>query len=1121
MTVRNGRELNKGYRKLRSDRGMTMAEMLATVAILMILMGVIFVGLIHYQKLMAQAERDGYAKQIFIAAQNHLTMARGEGYLGVADKDVLKNKTDDEKAEILGNASSSGKRYFVVNKGDAFTGDGGDQTTSIIDQMLPFGAVDETIRLGGSYIIEYDPDTATVYNVFYCSTGSGKFDYELTDTEYDSTTGFSGYVDEYNEDGSIKTNRKAKRRNDFHDGKILGWYGGADLDALEVPLKAPTVTVENGAVLKVTIQDNNALTGDAATYGEIKLFITGKTNNARRAIHIKANSANTSGVNSIATDSRTGGRLDNSKGINNGQYVYILDDITSSDNHFAKLKGDSIGNLIAGDDIEVRAVSYSSQKLANIAYSDPAETNSLYESSAKPKDIDSNTSYDDNDIYAYISNIRHLENLDPAVSKTGYEIKKSATGEFAIEGDKKIDTVRAYQTDNLNWSYFKELTKGARTTVYDYTGTSAGGYYPVSPGYSLIYDGLRHSVSDITVDVKGSEAGMFGTFGIVADTSASAIRNLKLTDFDIEGNSTAGALAGVIRNTNVNNVIAYNKEKPNGYLDTATVNAGAGIAGGLIGAMKSGSSVKYSGAALVVSGGTNAGGLIGDIADGGSVRACYSGGHTDEGTYYKDGDTDKPSKALYNVKATGSGKAGGLIGDAGSAAISNSYSTCSVQTDTNGKAGGLVGSSNGTITNCYCTGLVSGMGDNAFIGNTGSNINISGSKYLEIINEVKSTNGYTYKGSGASDTAVTAIDDDADSYESYVSGRSKWNRSYPYDTTLRKYYHDASGRYLYNFKTVTQLEQTDDKTSINSSKLNKKSSLFVNSHYGDWPAPETFIINGSSSSGSDGDMWGTVTGVEGLVASDKTIEFTYKGIRFTGKKAYDWSNASSPVKTVVEPNTLAYYNGQLRFFRYQKNVNGVDVTALFSDTGTVIFIPDNLEVMDRTTFDALSGHKIDTPESMNTKTIIYVDPENRQIFLRTADTALTYPSTSMNGWTDVTDRFPNVDWANVPLPSGGGQDDQIVYNEHGYYLQQTAAWDGHKSYALSLKNITGSQKESLSVKLTASGNITTIGGNVSGTINGDGTITVTFNNWGNPIQVDAEFQKIYMVIQGTGDFSVQ
>jgi len=72
---------NRNRKKLASNLGMTMAEMMITVAIIVVLMAVAFIGLVAYQRMLAQVERDGIAKEIFIAAQNHLTLAKGQGYL--------------------------------------------------------------------------------------------------------------------------------------------------------------------------------------------------------------------------------------------------------------------------------------------------------------------------------------------------------------------------------------------------------------------------------------------------------------------------------------------------------------------------------------------------------------------------------------------------------------------------------------------------------------------------------------------------------------------------------------------------------------------------------------------------------------------------------------------------------------------------------------------------------------------------------------------------------------------------------------------------------------------------------------------------------------------------------
>ena len=132
-----------------------MAEMLIVVAIIVILCGVAFIAVWNYQRSMGQLERDGIAKEIFVAAQNHLTAAYGEGYLGhtagyFGTEDFI---TTDEKGREI-----AGDYYYIVN--------GGTPSAGVFEQMLPFGSVDETVRLGGSYIIHYQKDTGLVLDVF-------------------------------------------------------------------------------------------------------------------------------------------------------------------------------------------------------------------------------------------------------------------------------------------------------------------------------------------------------------------------------------------------------------------------------------------------------------------------------------------------------------------------------------------------------------------------------------------------------------------------------------------------------------------------------------------------------------------------------------------------------------------------------------------------------------------------------------------------------------------------------------------------------------------------------------------------------------------------------------------
>ena len=62
----------KMQRRHSSNSGFTLMETLIAVGILVILMGLLFVGVINYRRSMKQLELDRVAQEIFVAAQNHL-----------------------------------------------------------------------------------------------------------------------------------------------------------------------------------------------------------------------------------------------------------------------------------------------------------------------------------------------------------------------------------------------------------------------------------------------------------------------------------------------------------------------------------------------------------------------------------------------------------------------------------------------------------------------------------------------------------------------------------------------------------------------------------------------------------------------------------------------------------------------------------------------------------------------------------------------------------------------------------------------------------------------------------------------------------------------------------------
>lgn len=778
----------------KNNKGFTLAELLIVVAITVVLMGVAFIAVQNYQRSSTRLEYDGIAKEIFIAAQNHLTTAQSQGYLQLSTEKygiagTYKNGSDDDEVD---------KNYFVSKNID--------NATEMLDLMLPFGAIDETVRGGGTYVIRYQPSSALVLDVFYSLPGRSSM---LTVSGVELGSGdYKTLMEDYR--GTDKT----RARERFAKGEtnyVVGWYGGEEGLPIGTHLDEPEIIVHNEEVLWVEVIDKNP------GVGSLQLIVTGVTSKAQKALNLR----------------EFGDRIKNGKKTN--EIDVVLDDITTSRMHFADL--DSV--FFPGEDVIIEAVAYNNAALTNVAYSGKKTTNSLF---ADLEEVP--TALDEKEHIALIENFRHLENLDKTISGFKHDgaIKKP---------DETFETItKAKQIKELDWnsdkddSFIKAVTviNGASTTnIYDNSNSVVATnncYYPVSPhagdatevAFVLDYDGQNHKVSNVTIN-NSAPAGMFGTL-----TSGCSVKNLELSDFNITSTSgNAGALVGTVTGTEINNVLAYNKTLT-GLDPTVT---GTGSVGGLIGSATN-CTVEDCAAALVVGKKTitdthgektitptNAGGLIGTSSDG-EVKSSYSGGHTKEAKYY-DGSTP-----IYNV--TASGKAGGLIGDAGSTTIKNSYSTCSV---TGANAGGFVGTASGEISNCYCTGLVKGTTtEGAFAASLGETA--TSCLYYEIINERPGTEkGFIYLnalGEEKTESGISGIDDNVESYNKFVGGESTWYPANPYDSQLRDFYNGK-----YPLRTVSQIA-ADNKVK------NEAETGIGATHYGDWPSPEIFVINTATSS---------------------------------------------------------------------------------------------------------------------------------------------------------------------------------------------------------------------------------------------------------------------------------
>ncbi|MBQ1411395.1 MAG: type II secretion system protein [Oscillospiraceae bacterium] len=777
-------------RKIRTNKGFTLVEALFVVAIIVVLSSVIIMSIVDHMRSLEKTENDGYAKTIFVAAQNHLTMAAHEGYLG-RTYFGLKDSEDED----------NGIYYFRV---DNQTSDVSvERSKSVLDLMLPFGSLDDTVR-AGSYIVRYQKSSAKVLDVFYWKT-DGRYAFDYTEGDYQELL-------------NTRTTDPDSLRN--FRGAVIGYYGGAEAD-LEPgeKLDAPQIQVINAERLYVLIDQPIRNTDE-----KINLAVRGETSGNLKQLTL-----------SFEGDAHWNG----------SNYEVTLDDITTGEpvknRHFNNINSTTNsdpwvgGSLIPGENITIYAVAYSSV-YTNVAYSSEQTTNSLFAEGNKVDGALPDT--------VKISNIRHLENLDPTIS--GFGVAENAT-------------VNAIQTSDLDWDAFTRAIADAAEGDHNEEGvlvynqalvssnTGDGGFEPMDLNYQLNYDGQDHIIANVKMSTN-REAGLFG-----APTDAAVINfsNVMLQDFCVSGKS-AGTLASNLKGGSIKNVVAcqtkeavaeaQTKAREDG-VDVNTllgVTATSGNAGGLV-ATTNGTNLEACAAAVYVnstpsgegSSSGHAGGLIGQAVNG-SILGCYSAGITEGGDYYDNRDTATPV-AIYSVKSNA--YAGGLVGDC-SATIEKSYSTCSVSGHL---AGGLVGNASANIKDSYCTGLVQTNSlDGAagsFAGELSGFITCSGISYFRIINW-QSGIGEVGKLGPDVTISIAPFDLNTASYRAFVT-TDLTNNAMPYDDTLTAYY---QGRF--NLQTVKQLGYS----SVVSGEITDDESQpahtdFVETHYGDWPAPETLIVN--------------------------------------------------------------------------------------------------------------------------------------------------------------------------------------------------------------------------------------------------------------------------------------
>lgn len=428
----------------KNSNGFTMAEMLITVAIIVILCGFGFVAVIAHQRNLKRMEMDETAQEIFIAAQNHLTAARANGQWssflektaaggqGGSRGTAMEYVPSDYNKASDADAASRKFYYFTTESAEAVK-NGAEAL------ILPEGSIDETLR-GHHFYVEYDAASGTVFGVFY------------TDSDHAITA----------EDAQAVSRTEPNDRRDYKvDGKrtIIGYYGGA-LGELNSPgdLYAPSVAVRNAESLVLYVVDKNyyrpvsSKTGAQNFKTKLKLTFEGVTSGEKTVKEVDPSSPSSQtdvfssavlaeeseGTFNVVIPS-PGASAQQTKAVKAEYYAIVLDSIVRKDGHFADL----FPEFIPGEDIRI-TVTLTSDK-AGEDVSQTVTVNSLFNSVKTEKNLSGIASK----TVVTVSNPRHLENLSSEVSGVDFaEIVKDTT----------VDTVSVVR--NLFWDKDAEAEKG-------------------------------------------------------------------------------------------------------------------------------------------------------------------------------------------------------------------------------------------------------------------------------------------------------------------------------------------------------------------------------------------------------------------------------------------------------------------------------------------------------------------------------------------------------------------------------------------------------------------------------------------------------------------------------------
>ena len=539
------------HKEKKGRAGFSLVEILVVVALIAILMGVGIMALFRYQKTLRQRELDSKAEIIYMAAQYRMAELRIGGFEKLYGPDA----SGVDKAGIPVDADENNeqaKNLYYVNSVDKGI------VTSAAQTILPQSSVDAELW-DNEWIIEYNPETGTVYAVFY------------------SLEPFAG-------DGlEVRLNQLRSKDFRLSDGARVGYYGGDLIDVKFSDKLIPLVTITNAEKLiahfscqspnmdavefTITVEDvNDAGKPQGHSYTKVVPFTQLKTGAA-------------------------------------GSYTYewVMDSLNPNEGSFFHNTKEKIP---AGANIRV---SLSVKDIADstvAAKTADATTNSLF------KDYSAATKT------ATVAYGRHLQNLDSATSQVGLKQKNETYDAIVVE--KAIqDGDISFMRDDSDPECYHSCYGTAFTPILNNDLLSYKGNATVDKGQIIAVPAIK----GLTIVSNKKNVGLFDTFhGTVENLILTGTKVTGTASSNVGG--LMGAAIGETTICNVQLYLSelqgdlQNARLPQGAAqDPSQVSPwlqGQNV-GGLVGTFVNGSklSILNSSASTVVSAENTAGGLVG------------------------------------------------------------------------------------------------------------------------------------------------------------------------------------------------------------------------------------------------------------------------------------------------------------------------------------------------------------------------------------------------------------------------------------------------------------------------------------------------------------------------------